>query len=125
MLDSVQSTVKIFGDRIGYPNLELNSQGVLHLTIEGFGELFIDDKEAIFVTLLRHYDFLSKERMLAALAMCHPLAPKPFIPHAVLHEEHLLGFSVKVPRERFDVNTLEAVIQFLQTLQNDLQAHTE
>ncbi|MDR2377365.1 MAG: hypothetical protein LBD54_01270, partial [Puniceicoccales bacterium] len=67
MLDSVQTTVKIFGERMGCPGLELNTQGVLHLSIEGFGELFIDDKEAVFITLFRHYDFLSSERLLAAL----------------------------------------------------------
>jgi hypothetical protein len=125
MLDSVQSTVKIFGDRIGYSNLELNFQGVLHLTIEGSGELFIDDKGSIFIVLLRHHDFISQERMLAALAMCHPFTPRAFTPHAVLQEEHLLGFAIKIPRERFDISTLELGIQFLQTLQDDLQAHTE
>jgi hypothetical protein len=125
MLDSVQSTVKIFGERIGYPQLELNSQGVLHLTIDGVGELLIEAQETIFITLLRYYDFLSKERMLATLAMCHPFSPKPFFPHAVLHEEHFLGFSVKISRARFEVSTLEAVLQFLQTLQDDLQNHTD
>jgi len=123
MSDSVRSAVRTFGERMGCPHLELNAQGVLHLTIEGFGELFIDDREAIFVSLLRHYDFLSQERLLAALAMCHPTIVRPFAPHAVLQGEHLLGFSVKIPRERFDVGTLELVIQFLQDLQEDLQAH--
>ncbi|MDR0728000.1 MAG: CesT family type III secretion system chaperone [Puniceicoccales bacterium] len=125
MLDSVQTTVKIFGERMGCPGLELNAQGVLHLSIEGFGELFIDHKEDIFISLFRPYDFLSRERLLAALAMCHPLTPRAFPPHAVLSGEHLLGFSVKIPHERFDVGTLELVIQFLQTLQEDLQAHGE
>jgi hypothetical protein len=57
--------------------------------------------------------------------MCHPLTPRAFPPHAVLSGEHLLGFSVKISHERFDVGTLELVIQFLQTLQEDLQAHGE
>lgn len=123
----LREVIKEFGELVGFQSLETNNNGVVHITINKIGDLFIDEKYSdesggnVFVYLLRVYERIDGELYKTALEMCDSQRDTEFIVNPVLHKEQALGFVIKYPIDQFDINVLQKMIRHLQGLQNRLE----
>ena len=123
----LREVIKEFGELVGFQSLETNNNGVVHITINKIGDLFIDEKYSdesggnVFVYLLRVYERIDGGLYKSALEMCDSQRDTEFIVNSVLHKEQALGFVIKYPIDQFDVNVLQKMVRYLQGLQNRLE----
>jgi hypothetical protein len=102
------------GQKMGFPSFTTNNQGLLHLAIEGVGELFIDVQRAhIFLYLLNKFPILNFKLISAAYIFCEEKAKHNFVTNPVLWDESALGFVVKIKKENFSPISLEGAVNQL------------
>jgi hypothetical protein len=122
----LNDVIKEFGELVGFQSLETNENGVVHLTVDGVGELFIDEKfrnesgDCVFVYLLRTYDRPDGNLYRRALLLCDYQADGEFPVNPVLYNSQVLGFVVKYKVEDFDLNALRGIIHKLKDSQDRL-----
>jgi hypothetical protein len=115
-----------FGASISLNKLEINDNGVVHMSIGKIGELFIDEKyrdesgNCIFVYLLRNYEHPSGDIYKRALELCDYQKNAEFLVNPVLHGDGDLGFAIKNSIDTFDLNMLRKIIEKLKGLQDRL-----
>ena len=123
----VKDVVKDFGELVGIQSLEINENGVLHVTIHNIGDLFIDEKysfesgDHVFVYLLRVYEHVDGMLYGRALKLCDYERGRKFTINPVLHGDNALGFAIKWPIDSFNINILREMIDVLKTLQDRLE----
>jgi hypothetical protein len=123
----LSEVIREFGTEIGFSSMEINANGVVHLTIHKVGDLFIDEKysdeagDNVFVYLLRVYEHIDGDRYRRALELCDYEPNQDFLVNPVLHKEQAIGFAVRHPRLSFDVGTLRKIIERLKFLQDRLE----
>jgi hypothetical protein len=123
----LSEVIREFGNEVGFRSLETNANGVVHLTIQKVGDLFIDEKYSdeaggyVFVYLLRVYEHITGDRYRRALELCDYEPNQSILVNPVLHKEQALGFAVRYPKDSFDVNILRKIIERLKILQDRLE----
>ena len=110
----VERTIEEFGRSIGIPGLRFNSKGLVHLTLEAMGSLFVEKADgAVLVYLAREAPFLSVPALTKALARCHYEENHAYPVHAALRGENQLVFLVRMEQNDFTLPALETVITLL------------
>ncbi|MDR1401802.1 MAG: hypothetical protein LBI81_02495 [Puniceicoccales bacterium] len=123
--------IREFGEEIGFQSLETNENGVVHLTIHGVGDLFVDQKyseeagNCVFVYLLRVYERFDGDLYRRALLLCDYQSTEEFVINPVLHQDQALGFAVKYKIDDFDLNVLDKIIHKLKDLQDRLEGDSQ
>ncbi|MDR1595628.1 MAG: hypothetical protein LBR91_01735 [Puniceicoccales bacterium] len=118
--------IQEFGQLVGFQSLEVNKNGVVHMSIDGIGELFIDEKfltesgNCVFIYLLRTYERPDGNLYRRALALCDYKSGEEFPSNPVLHGTQILGFAVKCSVDSFDLKALQEIIRKLKDLQDRL-----
>lgn len=124
----LEQVIKEFGESVGFQSLEINSNGVVHMTITKVGDLFIDKKYHdesggnVFVYLLRVYEHVDGELYRRALELCEYKPDAEFLVNPVLHGDRALGFAVKCKSDLFDTGILLKIIHVLKDLQDRLES---
>ncbi len=123
----IDDVIAEFGEMVGISSLTVNEHGVVHLTIENIGDLFIDDRvingnHFVFVYLVRVYESVSGRLYGQALTLCDYRHKYPFIINPVLHDEQALGFSIKFSQEDFNIQILKQATEVLKDLQDQLES---
>ncbi|MDR2737442.1 MAG: hypothetical protein LBB18_00670 [Puniceicoccales bacterium] len=122
----LDEVIREFGNLSGFRSLETNVHGVVHITIDKIGDLFIDEKyrdesgDCVFMYLLRTYEHPDGELYRRALAMCDYQSGAEFLINPVLHKDQMIGFAMKHRVETFDIDTLQKTIRTLNELQDRL-----
>lgn len=121
----VDDVIRELGELVGIDSLAVNQHGVVHLTIEKVGDLYVDDRlignnHFIFVYLMRTYDFISARVYEYALSLCDFRHRYPFIVNPVLEGDQEIGFIIKHSVENFNIQVLRQSIEVLQDLQDKL-----
>lgn len=121
----IEKVITELGELVGIKELAINEHGVVHLTIEDIGELYIDDKTLknghfIFIYLMRMYSFVSANVYEHALSLCDFRHRYPFVINPVLYGDKELGFAIKFTEDNFDVQVLQQAIEVLKNLQDKL-----
>ncbi|MDR1413855.1 MAG: hypothetical protein LBI56_02885 [Puniceicoccales bacterium] len=123
----LRETIKEFGEEMGIQSLETNENGVVHMTIDKIGELFIDQKysdeagNCVFIYLLRLYEKFDGDLYRRALLLCDYQPGEEFLINPVLHQDQALGFAVKYKIDDFDGRVLQRIIHRLKDLQDRLE----
>ncbi|MDR1303396.1 MAG: hypothetical protein LBJ81_02115 [Puniceicoccales bacterium] len=118
----ISETLAYMGRKMGFPSFTTNDQGLLHLAIEGVGELFIDiQRTHIFLYLLNKFPVLNFKLVSAAYIFCEEKAKHNFPTNPVLRDENELGFAVKIKNENFSPVSLEAVVNQLMDIATRLR----
>lgn len=123
----IDGVISELGEMVGIESLTINEHGVIHLTIDKIGDLFIDDKvidgyHFIFVYLLRVYEFVSTRLYEQALLLCDFRHKFPLVINPVLRNDQALGFAVKHSSENFNIQILRQSIEVLKDLQDRLES---
>jgi hypothetical protein len=112
---------------IGISSLHTNKYGVVHLTVEHIGELYIDEQFAgterhvIFIYLLRAHAFPSARLYEHAMLLCDYRNKYPFIVNPALQNDNTVGFIIKCKVDEFNTQNLRQSIEVLKDLQNKLE----
>ena len=110
----VDRTLEEFGQSIGMPGLRFNDQGVVMLTFERMGTLFLErHEEQILMYMVRKAEHAPLAVFRRALGLCHYQENQPFELHVGLRREDDLVFLVKIPEQEFILPTVERALQFL------------
>ena len=116
-----------FGRYIGAKSLEMNENGVIHMTINKIGDLFIDAKyqdesrEHIFIYLMRVYEHFDGDLYRRAMELCDYQPNQDYYANPVLHKDQVIGFVVKLHLDDFNLNALRAIVSYLKDLQDRLE----
>ncbi|MDR1255655.1 MAG: hypothetical protein LBJ94_01870 [Puniceicoccales bacterium] len=122
----IDEVISELGKVIGAKSLRINKHGVVHLTIDYVGDLFIDERSpgtnahSVLVYLLRIYEFPTAKLYEQAMLLCDYKNDYPFLVNPVLHKEQALGFAVKFRAEDFSTRNLYQAIETLQNMQDKL-----
>ena len=122
----INDVITELGEIVGIHSLAANQYGVVHLTIENIGDLFIDNRNSdgnhfVFVYLLRVYEYVSVKLYEQALLLCDYRYRYPFLVNPVLRNDQALGFAIKHVEENFNVPILRQSIEVLKDLQDKLE----
>jgi hypothetical protein len=123
----VDEVIAELGEMVGINSLHTNKYGVVHLTIDHIGDLFVDersvgtDDHTVFVYLLRVYEFFSGALYEQAMLLCDYRHRYPFIINPVLRNDQALGFVIKHKASEFDIQNLRQSIESLKDLQDKLE----
>jgi type III secretion system chaperone SycN len=122
----LEEVIEDFGNSAGFRSLKTNANGVVNITIDGIGDLFIDEKyrdesgDCVFMYLMRTYEHANGELFRRALLLCDYQSGAEFLVNPVLNGDQVLGFAVKHQVETFNVNTLQKTIRLLNSLHDRL-----
>jgi hypothetical protein len=118
----ISETLAYMGEKMGFPSFTTNAQGLLHLAIEGIGELFVDvQRNHIFLYLLNKFPVLNFKLISAAYIFCEEKAKRNFTANPVLRDEDALGFVVKIKKENFSPISLEGAVNQLMDMAGRLR----
>ncbi|MDR2435950.1 MAG: hypothetical protein LBD33_01385 [Puniceicoccales bacterium] len=123
----VDEVIAELGEMVGIKSLHTNKHGVVHLTIDRIGDLFVDerftgtDEHAIFIYLLRVYEFFSASLYEHAMLLCDYRNNYKFIINPVLRKDQALGFAIKYRADEFNIQSLQQAIETLKDLQDKLE----
>jgi type III secretion system chaperone SycN len=91
-----QKIVQEFSQRIGVGQLQQEISGPVTFALQGLGTLTLElsaDEHELLMTLALPLPSYDSEKLLAALAMCHPDRIRPFPLACGLHQDALLLVS--------------------------------
>ncbi len=95
----------------------------LVLRFERSGELHIErSNDGILIYLAREVPGYRHGVAAAALRAVHPDRGLPFVVKAAFRGEDTLVFLARIPEERVDLPTLDAIMQLLRRLANEAEA---
>jgi hypothetical protein len=126
----VDEVIAELGEMAGISSLHTNQYGVVHLTIDSIGDLFIDERSPgaddciVFVYLLRVYEFFSASLYEQAMLLCDYRNRYPFIVNPVLRNDQALGFAIKHRASEFNIQNLRQSIETLKDIQDRLENST-
>ncbi len=125
-MTQINNVITELGEMIGVSSLAINQYGVVHLTIDNIGDLFVDDRviedeHFIFVYLLRVCEFVSVRLYEQALLLCNFKYKYPFLINPVLRNDQALGFAIKHHESNFNIQILKQSIEVLKDLQDKLE----
>ncbi|MDR0595635.1 MAG: hypothetical protein LBF94_03030 [Puniceicoccales bacterium] len=123
----ISDVIAELGEMVGIKFLCTNEHGVVHLTIDRIGDLFVDERFAgtedhsVFVYLLRVYEFFSANLYERAMRLCDYRNNYSFIVNPVLRKDQALGFAIKFKAEEFNIQGLQQAIELLKDIQDKLE----
>lgn len=123
----IDDVIAELGEMVGINSLHTNKHGVVHLTIDNIGDLFVDEKvmgedqHFIFIYLLRVYEFFNARLYEKAMVLCDYRYRYPFIVNPVLRNDQGLGFVIKHKADKFNIQILRQSIEVLKDLQDKLE----
>lgn len=114
----VDEAIRDFGRGIGFADLALSGNGVVSLSFEARGTLFIERAEgdAVLVYLSRAVPYPPPGLFERALAACHYKEGLPFPVSAGFLGDDRLVFLVRLPEKEFSLPALERAIELLTQL---------
>ena len=119
-------TVADFGRSMGMSDLQFNEDGIVSLSVERTGDLYIehlDSVEEVLVYLVRELPVgRRRDNYLRALQLSHWTENNPFLVTPALAGEDRLLFSTRIGNSDFTLPTLERAINFLEKLHDEVDA---
>jgi len=123
----VDEVITALGEMVGINTLCNNKYGVVNLTIDRIGDLFVDERAAgtdghsVFVYLLRVYKFFSADLYERAMLLCDYRNNYPLIVNPVLWKDQALVFAIKYKIDDFNIESLRQAIEVLKDIQDKLE----
>jgi type III secretion system chaperone SycN len=111
----ISETLAQLGKKMGFSDLATNANGMVHLSMVGVGELFVDvQASGIFVYLLNQFPAVNFKLISTAYIFCEEKAKHSLPTNPVLHGEDVLGFAIRIEERQFTSMVLgEAVDQLI------------
>lgn len=111
----IQDTLNDFASVLGLKELRFNDQGLIYLSIEGLGDLYMEQLEgsAVLIYMIRELPETSDKALAKALKVCHHKEGRLFQFNSGLHDDNKIAFSVHLPESDFTVPKLDKAIQAL------------
>lgn len=117
----IEQTITDFGHSVGIDALSLNDAGVVMLTFERLGTLFIERREMeLLVYLVRELTHPTAATFRAALEACHYRHQHPFPVQAGLRGDRHLVFLARLPAADFILPNLERTVALLDQIHNGI-----
>ena len=117
-----EQTITEFGHSLGLNGLAPNEQGVVSLTFESIGTLFIERvEETALIYLARDLDFPDASTYARALTLCHWTQNRVYAASPALRHEKQLLFSVRLPAADFTLPAFQRVLESLDRLHTEVR----
>lgn len=117
----LNQTIEEFGRSMGIDGMAFNDDKVVHLEVEGVGDLYLEDEASyLLLYIVKEVDSPSLKLYKKAFTLCHYRQKNPFSVQVGLHEDNKLTFLVKLPHEGINESNLEKAIEFLNKLHNQV-----
>jgi len=117
----IDDAIHRFGQNLGIGDLGFSTDGVLCMSFEKRGTLFIEKAdEDILVYLVREANLHADGVFLNALASCHYREGLPFSVNPGFKEENQLAFIARIPETEFSLPALETALETLTHLHDTL-----
>ncbi len=115
-MDYIIETINEFGQGMGLKKLDLDENGLLCLSFEKSGTLYLEylrDQETILVYIARHVPLYDTQIIARSLGLCRHRQELPFSVHAGFKGEDELVFMVRIPARDFTFSSLSQAIDLL------------
>jgi len=118
MIDAV---INQFGDTMGIKELALNEEGILQLSFENAGELFLEKADNdILMYLLKKVEYTSANLFWSALSLCYGQESYPFKVNPICSRDNHIGFCIRHSENSFTLQSINQSIEFLTELHRKL-----